>query len=58
MTEDRKTIKQLEKDLKKEQSTRAAEQSALSEIKFNAKLNEEKIRALEETKNENSTRIN
>lgn len=57
LTEDRKTIKQLEKDLKKEQSTRAAEQSALSEIKFNAKLNEEKIRALEETKNENSTRI-
>ena len=57
LAEDRKMIKQLEKDLKKEQSNRAAEQSALSEIKFNAKLNEEKIRILEETKNEMSTRI-
>jgi hypothetical protein len=57
LAEDRKTVKQLEKDLKKEQSNRAAEQSALSEIKFNAKLNEEKIRTLEETKNENSTKI-
>lgn len=57
VAEDRKTIKQLEKDLKKEQSSRAAEQMVLAEHNFTTKLNEEKIRNLEETKNESSTRI-
>ena len=57
VAEDRKTIKQLEKDLKKEQSGRAADQIVLNEHKFTTKLNEEKIRNLEETKNEMSTRI-
>ena len=55
LAEDRKTIKQLEKDMK--QSRRAAEQIVLNELKFKAQLNEEKIRNLEETKNESSTRI-
>ncbi len=57
VAEDRKMIKQLEKDLKKEQSGRAAEQKVLAELNFTTKLSEEKIRNLEETKNETSTRI-
>jgi len=47
VAKDRKAIKQLEKDLKKEQSGRAAELIVLAELNFTTKPKEEKIRNLE-----------